>query len=367
MTALLLLAGLVMLIAGAEALVRGASRLATLIGMPPLVIGLTVVAFGTSAPELAVSVKAVLAGQGGIALGNVVGSNIFNVLFILGASALVSPLVVAQQLVRLEVPLMIGLSLAVLLLALDGAIGRTDGLLLVAGLCAYTAFVVHQGRAETAAVRAEYEAAFGSPPRSAPHGWARGVVQVAGGLGLLVIGSGWLVDAAVAMARALGVSELVVGLTIVAAGTSLPEVVTSLVATARGERDIAVGNVVGSNLFNLMGVLGVAAVVAPRGIAVSPGVLRFDLPVMGIVALACLPIFFTGARIARWEGALLLGYWAAYTTYLVLAATHHDALPAYGTALVWFALPLTGVTLAVISAREIRARRRTRPGRGGER
>ena len=178
------------------------------------------------------------------------------------------------------------------------------------------------------------------------------------GLGLLVLGSHWLVESAVDVARGLGVSELVIGLTLVAAGTSLPEVVTSVVAALRGERDIAVGNVVGSNIFNLAGVLGLACVAAPDGVAVAPGALRFDLPVMVAVALATLPIGFTGGRIARWEGALLLAWYAAYTTWLILAATGHVALPGYRAALLGFALPLTALTLTVLALREWRRRAR---------
>ena len=350
MTLLVFLLGLALLIAGAEVLVRGASGLAAAAGIPPLVVGLTVVAFGTSSPELAVSVGAAWAGQGDVALGNVVGSNIFNVLFILGLSAMVAPLVVSRQLVRLDVPLMIGVSVLVIVLALDGRIGRLDGALLAAGLIGYTGFLLVQARREAPARDAD---AGGTAP-SRP--WQVDVAMVAGGLLLLVLGSRWLVQAAVATAEALGLSELVIGLTIIAAGTSLPEVVTSLVASLRGERDIAVGNVVGSNLFNLMGVLGVTALVAPAGIAVSDAVLGFDLPVMLAVAFACLPIFFTGARISRGEGALLFAYYVAYTGYVVLAATEHGSADALGVALLGFALPLTAVTLLVITLHALRRR-----------
>lgn len=351
MTALgLLLAGTVLLVAGAEALVRGAARLAAAIGISPLVIGLTVVAFGTSSPELAVSLRAGAAGEADIALGNVVGSNIFNVLFILGVSALVRPLAVAQRLVRLDVPLMIGVSVLLLLLALDGRIGRVDGVLLVGGIVAYTVFVVRDNVQESAAVRAEYEREFGVRPRRTTQ-WALNVALVAGGLVMLVMGSRWLVQSAVAVAAALGVSELVIGLTIVAAGTSLPEVATSVVATARGERDIAVGNVVGSNLFNILAILGLSALAAPGGIEVAAQALRFDLPVMVAVSVACLPVFFTGQRIARWEGALFLGYYAAYTAYLILGATEHAALPAFSAVMGLFVVPITAVTLAVLGGR----------------
>ena len=349
--ALLIAAGLLGLAAGGEALVRGASRLAAAAGVSPLVIGLTVVACGTSAPELAVSVRAALAGQADIALGNVVGSNIFNVLVILGASALIAPLAVGARLIRLDVPLVIAASAAVFLMGLDGRIGRLDGALLVAGAAAYTAYAAVAARHESAPVQAAYAREFGRRARGAP-AWAGDLALIAAGLGLLVVGARWLVTGTVAVARAAGISELVVGLTIVAAGTSLPEVAASVVATLRGERDIAVGNVVGSNLVNLLTVLGASAVLAPAGVAVAPAAIGFDIPVMIATAVACLPIFVTGRLIARWEGALFLAYYGAYVAYLWLDAAGHDALPAFGAVMLAFVLPLTAVTLVVLAARE---------------
>jgi len=343
--------GLVLLVAGAELLVRGASRFAARLGISPLVIGLTVVAFGTSAPELAVTVQAGFAGQAGIAVGNIVGSNIFNVLLVLGVSALIVPMVVSQQLVRLDVPLMIGASVLLWILALDGRISLFDGLLLTAGIVAYTVFAIRQGRKESAVVQAKYAQAFGDGKRT---GLGRLPVQIAfiaAGLVLLVLGAHWLVGGAVAIARLFGVSELIIGLTIVAAGTSLPELATSIMAALRGERDIAVGNVVGSCLFNLLSIAGIAALVTPGGLEVAASLIRFDIPVMVAVALACLPIFATGHLIARWEGALFLAYYLAYVLYLSLAATQHAVLPAYSAAMLGFVLPLTTVTLVVLLVR----------------
>ncbi len=355
---LLLAAGLALLVVGAEALVRGASRLAAAFGIAPLVIGLTVVAYGTSAPEMAVSIMSAYKGEADLAFGNVVGSNIFNVLLILGASALVVPLVVAQQLVRLDVPLMIALSFLVAILGWDGSIGRIDGLLLAAGAVAYTVFLIRQSRREkNATIEAEYDEAFGDHEKPTMLRHVANVAFIAAGLALLILGSRFLVRGAVSIAESLGVSELVIGLTIVAAGTSLPEVATSLIAAFRGERDIAVGNVVGSNIFNILLVLGVAGSVSPSGIPVAAAALRFDLPVMIAVAVACLPVFFTGHVISRWEGAVFLGYYAAYTAYLVLDATEHDALPAYSAVMGWFVIPLTALTLAVVVYREWRARK----------
>lgn len=350
---LMFLAGLVALVAGADLLVRGASRLALSFGISPLVVGLTIVAFGTSAPEMAVSAGAVLNGQTGLAMGNVVGSNIFNVLFILGLSALITPLVVHVQLIRQEVPIMIGASLLVLVLALDGTLGLFDGALLFGLLLAYTGFLVVQSRRASREAQAEFDAEI--QPAS-PDAWdARLPVQlalIAAGLALLVLGSDWLVSAAVFFAQSLGVSDLVIGLTIVAAGTSMPEVATSIMAALKGERDIAVGNVVGSCTFNLLGCLGLSGVLAgllpgSPGLTVAPSLLALDIWVMLAVALACLPIFLSGREIARWEGAVFLGYYVAYMAYVVLAAQQHAVLGPFSAVMMGFVVPITVVTLVV--------------------
>jgi len=345
METLLFLLGLIFLIVGAEALVRGASAIATTFGISPLVIGLTVVAFGTSSPELAVSIKAALSDQGSIAVGNVIGSNIFNILLILGLSAVVTPLVVSQQLIRLDIPLLIGMSVLVLAFSLDQQFHRLEGFMLVTALVVYMGFLIYQTR------RTPINQEETTPP-SSHRNWFQNGVLIIIGLVLLVLGSRWLVDSAVSFANYLGVSELVIGLTIIAAGTSLPELVTSVVASLRGERDIAVGNVIGSNLFNLMGVLGIASIFAPTGITVSTAVTHFDLPVMTAVAFVCLPIFFTGNRISRWEGFILLGYYIAYTLYLILGATHHRTLPAFSNVMLYFVIPLTVLTLLIVTVRE---------------
>ena len=352
--------GLAALVLGAELLVRGASRLALAFGISPLVVGLTVVAFGTSAPELAVSVQSAWAGRVDIALGNVVGSNIFNVLFILGASALIVPLAVHRQVIRQEVPILIGASLLLWALAAQGGITRPEGLLLTALVILYTWVLIRQSRRETAAAQAQTEAehadALAAPAADWRGHWSVQLLLILAGLALLVLGARWLVEAAVNFARLLGVSEVVIGLTIVAAGTSLPEVATSILAALRGERDIAVGNAVGSNIFNILAVVGISAAVAPEALAVAPALLHFDLPVMVAVAIACLPVFFSGSRIARWEGALFLGLYAAYAGYLILHATGHPALADYRAAL-GLAVPLIAITLLVLAARHWQQRR----------
>jgi len=301
-------------------------------------------------------------GQADISLGNIVGSNIFNVLFILGVSALIVPLVVSQQLVRLDVPIMIGASLLLSLLALDGVISRLEGVLLFAGIVIYTAFAIRQSRRESQHIQEEYAREYGAEKlaRRSGHRLLLQIGLIVAGLAALVLGARWLVEGAVAIARAVGLSELVIGLTIVAAGTSLPEVATSILAAVRGERDIAVGNIVGSNIYNILAGLGLAALLAPEGVRVSSAMLRFDIPVMIAVAVACLPIFFTGSSIARWEGGLFFGYYVAYIFYLILGAAQHDALPTFSAVMITFVLPLTVVTLVVVTVRAMRAARHAR-------
>ena len=352
---LMFVAGLAALVAGADVLVRGASRLALSFGISPLVVGLTIVAFGTSAPEMAVSAGAVLNGQTDLAIGNVVGSNIFNVLFILGISALIAPLVVHIQLIRQEVPILIGASLLLVVLSLDGLLGLLDGALLLGLLVAYTVFLIVQSRRETRAAQAAHTPpnAFDAELKPAPRGtwdshlWVQ-LVLIVVGLVLLVAGSDWLVTASVVFAKALGGSDVVIGLTIVAAGTSMPEVATSLAAAFKGERDIAVGNAVGSSTFNILGCLGLSGLLAgSSGLVVAPSLLAFDMWVMLAVALACLPIFLSGREIARWEGGVFLGYYVAYVAYLIMATQAHDALPTYSAVMMGFVIPLTVITLVV--------------------
>ncbi len=353
MNILMFLGGLILLVVGANVLVRGASKLALSFGISPLVVGLTIVAFGTSAPEVAVTVGAVLDGKTDIAIGNVVGSNIFNVLFILGISALIAPLVVNIQLIRQEVPIMIGGSLLLLALGLDGRLSFSDGGVLFVLLVSYTVFLVVQSRRETQAAKDEYADEIKPAEAGA---WddrlPAQLLLIGAGLAALVFGSEYLVQAAVNFAKAMGVSDLIIGLTIVAAGTSMPEVATSITAAIKGERDIAVGNVVGSNTFNILGCLGLSGLVSgDLGLTLAPSLLAFDIWVMLAVALACLPVFMTGREIARWEGGVFLGYYVAYVAYLILAAQQHDALQAFSGAMLGFVVPLTVVTLVVVMIR----------------
>lgn len=349
------LVGLFALVAGADVLVRGASALALRIGLSPLVVGLTVVALGTSAPELAVSVQAAAAGQADITLGNVVGSNIANVLLILGIGAVINPLKVSQQLVRIEIPIMIALSGLVLVLALDGDLSFLDGMLLVFIFAAYTTFAIRQSRKTTAKVRKEYQEEV-EPPRGWRAHWAVSAAFVGAGLALLVFGATWMVEAAVEGARGIGMSELLIALTVVAVGTSLPEIATSVVAAFRNQDDIAVGNAIGSNIANLSAVLGASALAAgATGLTVAVEALHFDIPIMLGVAVATLPIVFYNFQLARWEGGVFLGYFAAYIVYSVMRAGGSPLLSMFTTAMAAFIFPLTLLTFGVVIWR---ARRR---------
>tara|TARA_R110000796_G_scaffold127333_5_gene242607 strand:- start:19670 stop:20743 length:1074 start_codon:yes stop_codon:yes gene_type:complete len=348
LTFVYLIAGLVLLVLGAESLVRGAVKLAERLGISALVIGLTVVAFGTSAPEMAVSVQASLSGSGDIAVGNVIGSNIANILLILGLSALVAPLVVSRQLVRLDVPVMLAAGVLAFLLAWNGSISRLDGCILLAFLLLYTVFLVIASKREA---RSDERNSDDDETQTKPLSWLTQLFLIALGLGLLVAGSHLLIEGAVSLARALGLSELVIGLTVVAVGTSMPELATSLMAVYRGERDIAVGNVVGSCIFNLLLVLGAGAVVTTEGLSISPNALAFDFPVMLAVFGACLPIFFSGYRINRWEGAMFLGYYMAYTLYLIMFSAGLPAIELLRHAMTWYVFPLTAITVLVIFLR----------------
>jgi cation:H+ antiporter len=349
---LTLLAGLTILTVGAELLVRGASRLAALAGVSSLVIGLTVVAYGTSAPEFAVSIRSALAGQSDIALGNVIGSNIFNVLLILGLCALILPLKVDSQLVRMDVPIMIGVSFLLMILGMDGSLGRVDGVILAGGAIGYTTFTIIKSRRETKAVQAEFDQEYAPPKDHSAKAAVWNFVLLAIGLVLLVTGARMFVDSAVSIAEAMGVSQLVIGLTIVAAGTSLPEVATSVVATIRGERDIAIGNVVGSNIFNILSVLGFASIASPVNVQASA--LWFDIPVMIGVAVICLPIFFTGLLILRWEGAVFFGLYILYTVYLILSSNGSPSLPAYSKVVGFGVLPVVALLILGTAIYEFR-------------
>lgn len=306
----LLIAGTFLLYFGAEGLVRGSSSLALRLKLTPLVIGLTVVAFGTSMPEMVVSVGAALSGSGAIAAGNVIGSNIANVALILGISALIFPLAVNLRVIRVDLPITVLASLVLILLLLDQSVGRLEGLFLLAGLLAYTLFSLRTARRETAVTEGAFDDAIPQETQSV----LLSLLFVLGGLVPLVVGARLLVTGAVAIATAAGMSEAVIGLTIVAVGTSLPELATSVLAAFRKEGDIAIGNVVGSNIFNILGILGIASLARPlEGTGMSP----VDLGLMLLLAILLLPLARSGWRLNRWEGASLLLVYIAYVVYLL--------------------------------------------------
>ena len=356
-TFLTLVGGLILLVVGAEFLVKGASSIAGILQISPLIIGLTIVAYGTSAPEMSVSIMSSFAGQADIAIGNAVGSNICNILLVLGLSAVVTPLAVTKQVIRSDVPIMIGVSILLLIFGLDGTISRVDGTILFLGGILYTLSLVYQSRRQqNNSLEDEFADEYSFSGDISALLWLKNIVAVVGGLGLLILGSRWLVDSASTIARAFGVSELLIGLTIISLGTSLPELATSVVASIRGERDIAVGNVLGSNIFNILAVLGIAGIVGPEGINVSNAVIEFNIPVAIAVAFACLPIFYSGKRIDRWEGLLFVFYYVAYVSYLVLDAIDHDSLPIYGKIMLLFVIPLTIITLVILALQQKRSK-----------
>lgn len=304
-----LAAGLALLVVAASVLVRGASALALRLGLTPLVVGLTVVAFGTSAPELVVSVQATLAGAGGIAVGNVVGSNVANVGLVLAAAVLLRPLVADPSLFRRDLPVLVAVTGLAALLLVDRQLARWEGAVLLAGLVAYLVWSVREARRQPVADAEAVDAELATQPA-----W-RDLLFVASGLGGLVLGAHLFVGAAVALAEVAGVSNAVIGLTVVAIGTSLPELATTVVAALRGESEIAVGNVVGSNLFNLLGILGAAALVRPMA---SPGLEALDVGMMVAFTLAVVVMLWTGRRLVRGEGAVLLAGYVGYMAYLVV-------------------------------------------------
>lgn len=320
----IVLAGLAALVVGAELLVRGGTHLAARLGVSPMVIGVTVVSLGTSAPELAIGIDAAATGNGSLALGNIAGTNTLNLLLILGIAALIRPLTLRSHAIRLDLPAMVAAAVILLLLALDGAVSRADGVVLVILGVVYTAVVVAAARRESRAIRAEFAREFGErpvPPEGARARAIRAAVALVAGIGIIVLGADWLVDGAVELATGFGVPVSVIGLTIVAIGTSAPELATAIVATIRRERDIAVGNLLGSSVYNILIVFGIAALVPDGGIDVDRDLVAVDLPVMVAATIACIPVFLTGRRMQRIEGGVFVAAYLVYLSSLLLLRT----------------------------------------------
>ena len=314
----LFLIGLTILYFAAEALVQGASAMALRMGLAPLIVGLTVVAFGTSAPELVVSLAAVFTDSDDISVGNIIGSNIANLAFILGLSAIIRPMVVSAEIIKREYPVMLGASVLLVALAFDGLLSRVDGAILVGCMVGYLTYMARmakvsmQGAKEEAATRDLLEELDGIDPEKSNN--TKDIARVIFGIIGLTGGAKLMVDSAVVIASSMGVSQLVIGITVVAIGTSLPELATSVVASFRGESDISVGNVVGSNVFNVLSVLGIVALLKP--ITVGAAAVQYDIWVMLAVTLVIWPVMWTGKRISRIEGGLFLVAYIAYSIWL---------------------------------------------------
>lgn len=316
----LCLGGLVVLVTGAELLVRGGTALASRLNVSPAIIGLTVIAIGTSAPELAVGIDASLKGNGALAVGNIAGTNTVNILLILGLSALMKPLALQRRTLKLDLPAMLVAAIAMFVLSLDGSLSRLDGALLIMLGIAYSTLLIRAALRERAAAKDEpdkkKEKAGGARP-----GMLRNAALLLGGIVIVVFGADWLVSGGVAAAEIWGVSDAFIGLTIVAIGTSAPELVTTVVSTLRGKRDIAIGNLLGSSTYNIALILGLTCLVPSDGVPVPSEVLMVDIPVMIGAVVACIPVFLIGRYVSRWEGGLFFAAYAVYLAYLLTART----------------------------------------------
>lgn len=326
-------AGLVALAFGAEVMVRGGAQMASRLGISPIVVGLTVVSIGTSLPELAVGVTAAAEGSGTLAVGNIAGTNAVNLLFILGLSALLRPLAIRHRTLRLDLPAMAVAAVLFWVLSLDGTLSRADGVILLCAAIAYTVVVVRSARSESRDFVDEYAYAYQGepagdqrPPTREPElpdtgSLVRHFAMTVVGITIVVVGAEWLVDGAVGFAREFGVSDALIGLTIVAIGTSAPELVTTIVSTVRGERDIAIGNLLGSSVFNIVLILGATCLVPAHGLHLTSSLVWIDIPVMVAATLILIPIFFSGRRVHRAEGGAMVVAYLAYLTFVLVTQT----------------------------------------------
>jgi cation:H+ antiporter len=312
--------GLAALVAGAEVMVRGATKIASRLGISAIVVGLTVVAIGTSMPELAIGVVAASEGTGALAVGNIAGANVINLLFVFGLSAWMLPLAIEMRTLRFELPVMAGAAILLLILAFDGVLSRVDGTILVVCAVVYTLAVIQLARRETRATATEFVQAT---PADAPSGRSTvlHVAMMVGGIAIIVLGADRLVDAAVGIAGGFGVSDALIGLTVVAIGTTAPELVTTVVSTLRGDRDIAIGNLLGSSIYNILLILGVTCLVPTDGLELPSALVRIDIPIMVAVSLVCVPIFITGRRVHRSEGAAMVCAYVAFLVFLLTTQT----------------------------------------------
>ncbi|MBO6523791.1 MAG: calcium/sodium antiporter [Balneolaceae bacterium] len=342
-TIALFIAGLVALIAGAELFLKAVDHFGLKWGISPLIMGLTVVAFATGAPELAISIKAAASGSADLVLGNIIGSNVANILLILGITSLIAPINITRRIIKIDVPIVIVVSIVLMILAFDGKLTTIDGVILLGGFIAYSIYTyihIQKSKEDETEQIFEYEK---SEDELAKGSWFYikngGMLLI--GLVMIVLGSNWMVESAVVIATVLGLSELVIGLTIVSIGTSLPEVATSLSAARKGNADIAVANVLGSNLYNVLLTLGLTLIIAPNVLDVSAKAINLDLPFMVAVSIACIPIFIAGFNLTRMDGSIFLFYYSSYLTYLVLDAVSSSIVPTIELAMLWVIVPAT--------------------------
>ena len=344
------LAGLALLVVGAEGLVRGSTRLGRLAGLSPLVVGLTIVSFATTAPEASVSITASARGQNGLAIGNVLGSNIFNILVVAGAAAAIIGIPVSNMTIRKDLPVLIVGTVVVYLLALNRTVVEWEGAVLVVALIAFIGYSVWQSRTEARPTR---ESRVERTRRAALNEMGIGLVLSLIGAGLLVFGSRLFVDSASSMAEAFGVSELIIGLTIVSMGTSAPELTTSIVASLRGETDLAIGNAVGASVINLLGVIGGSALVSGGGLKVPEDALRLDFPVALTVGIIVLAIAVFGRRAGRRDGIFMIAFYAVYLSALIAISINSDVLTPASIVALAVVLPLSCAAAIFAIARSI--------------
>jgi cation:H+ antiporter len=350
----LFLAGLGLLVMGAELLVRGSTRLGELAGLSPLVVGLTIVSFATTAPEATVSITAASSGRGELALGNVLGSNIFNMLVVVGAAALITALPVTSITVRKDVPVLIIATAVVLLFAINGTVAKWEAVLMLLALVAFISFSVWQSRRDSHPTAGSM---IRRTRRAAMREISLGSTLGLGGAVLLVFGSRLFVDSASTIAAELGVSELIVGLTVAAVGTSAPELTTSIVAAVKGQTDVAVGNAIGASIINLLGIVALSSLVSPGGLAVPNNAIQLDFPVALSVAVMALPMAMIGMRIVRWKGAFMITYYGVYVAVLIIDSVSDGLVEKFSVVMLAVVLP---ATVAAAAYGVFRANRRYR-------
>lgn len=310
-------AGLALLIGGAELIVRGGTSVAARLGIPPLIVGLTIVAIGTSMPELAVGIDAALRGEGELAAGNIVGANMVNILLILGLSALIQPLAIRSQTIRMDLPIIVIAALMLQAAVWNGTLSRLEGIIFVLAALAYTLLLLRAALREPKGKETDPGEVEAAPSVTEPLNMMRSFALLVGGMVIVIIGADWMVNGSITLARRWGVSDAFIGLTVVAIGTTAPELITTLVATFRGKRDLAIGNLLGSSIYNILFILGIICIVA-GGISVGPALVHVEIPLMIAVALVLVPVFASGRKVTRLEGALFVSAYAAFLAFLII-------------------------------------------------